>query len=119
MRSIVTGLACLSLVGCAAGPVMETYGSISKQVVETDGGDFWVFDRPDIGKILTTPSPGTIAGPAFVSGLTLQAVKLDPVIAAHQAVARAWFAKTGRKCEIKTSFEIWRPEYEHTYTCRP
>ncbi|MBV5264483.1 hypothetical protein [Pinisolibacter aquiterrae] len=97
---------------------METYGSVSKEVIDTPNGTFWVFDRPDIGKIMTTPSPGTIAGPAFLSGLTLGMVVTDPVLASHQAIAKMWFEKTNRKCEIKTSFEIWRPEYEHTYVCK-
>lgn len=107
------------LAGCQnAGYIMETYNKVPKQPVKTASGTFWIFDRPDQGKILTTPTPGSMIVPAYVSGLTLGAAKLDPLVQAHQEVAREWFKKTGRSCEIKTSTEIWRPEYEHTYQCR-
>ncbi|EUB95573.1 hypothetical protein PMI07_002061 [Rhizobium sp. CF080] len=110
---------CVMVAGCQnAGYIMDTYNKVGKQTVVTPGGNFWVFDRPDLGKILTTPTPGTIAGPAVFSGMTLGLVKLDPIVQAHQAVAQMWFAKTGRICEIKTSSEIWRPEYEHLYVCK-
>lgn len=107
-----------ALAGCQnAGYLMDTYNSVKKQTVQTPGGSFWVFDRPDLGKIMTTPTPGTITVPTLVSSSTLGLINVDPVVAAHQNVAKQWFAKTGRNCTIKTSFEIWRPEYEHTYTC--
>ncbi|WP_376702512.1 hypothetical protein RQ479_21200 [Mesorhizobium sp. ISC25] len=112
--------AALAITGCQnTGYLLKTYDAsvAPKHVVQTAGGSFWVFDRPDLSKIMTTPSPGTIAAPAIVSGATIGLVKLDPVVAAHQAVAFQYFTQTGRTCEIKTSIEIWRPEFEHTYVC--
>lgn len=107
------------LFGCQnAGYMMDTYNKVGKQQISTDAGPFWVFDRPDLGKIMTSPSPGSMAGPAFISGATLGAVKLDPVLNAHQAAANQYLSSTGRKCTLRTSFEIWRPNYEHTYTCK-
>jgi hypothetical protein len=97
---------------------MTTYNKTGKQVVQVQGGTFWVFDRADLHKILTTPGPGTIVGPAIVGGATLGLVNVDPVMQAHQAVALKYLSSTGRTCDLKTSFEIWRPEYEHTYACR-
>ncbi|MER8529315.1 MULTISPECIES: hypothetical protein [unclassified Mesorhizobium] len=112
--------AALVIAGCQnSGYLLKTYSAsvARKHVVQTAGGSFWVFDRPDLGKIMTTPSPGTIAAPAIISGATVGLVKLDPVVAAHQAFALQYLAQTGRTCEIKTSVEIWRPEFEHTYVC--
>jgi len=107
------------LTGCQnAGYIMDTYGKVDKKTVSTAQGSFWVFDRPDAGKIMTTPTPGSMVAPATISGATLGMVKLDPVVQAHRDVAQQWFAQTGRTCEIKTSYEIWRPEYEHTYSCQ-
>ncbi|MER9710162.1 hypothetical protein NKJ13_07820 [Mesorhizobium sp. M0174] len=120
MRNLSIALAIIAATvsGCQnSGYIMKTYNPVQKQVVQTSGGSFWVFDRPDLGKIMTTPSAGTIAAPAFINGATIGLVNIDPVIAAHQAVAQQYFAQTGRQCTIKTSFEIWRPEYEHTYSC--
>ncbi|MER8798671.1 hypothetical protein NKH75_31745 [Mesorhizobium sp. M0984] len=112
--------AALVIAGCQnSGYLLKTYSAsvARKHVVQTAGGSFWVFDRPDLGKIMTTPSPGTIAAPAIISGATVGLVKLDPVVAAHQAFALQYLAQTGRTWEIKTSVEIWRPEFEHTYVC--
>jgi hypothetical protein len=117
--STISVVALSVLTGCVAnaGYLMETYGGKPHETMELSGGSFWVWDRPDLGKLMTSPSPGTIAGPALISGLTLSAVNVDPTLAVHQAVARLWFEKTNRKCEIKTSFEIARPEFEHGYIC--
>lgn len=112
--------AAIALSGCQnAGYLLKTYDKsvAPKHILTTSAGTWWVFDRPDLGKIMTTPSPGTIVAPAVISGATVGLVKLDPVMQAHQEAAQAWFAQSGRTCSIKTSFEIWRPEYEHTYTC--
>ena len=120
MKLKIAALAAIgALAGCQnAGYIMDTYNKVDKKTVHTAGGDFWVFDRPDVGKILTTPTAGTIAGPAVFSGMTLGLVKLDPVVQAHRTVAEMWFKQTGRNCEITTSYEIWRPEFEHTYVCK-
>lgn len=109
----------LGLASCQnVSYVMETYSKPGKQVLKTDQGDFWIFDRPDLGKMLTTPGPGTAFGIGVASGMTLGIAKVDPVVQFHQTVALTWFASTGRTCEIKTSSEILRPEYEHTYVCK-
>jgi hypothetical protein len=108
----------LMLTGCQnAGYIMKTYNPVKKVVYSSPTGNWWVFDRPDLGKIMTTPTAGQIAPAAAISGVTVGLVKLDPLVQAHQAIAQKHFAATGRKCTIKTSSEIWRPEFEHTYTC--
>lgn len=106
------------LTGCQnAGYMMDTYNKVGKQPVQTAAGPFWVFDRPDLKKVMTSPTPGSMVGPAFIGGATLGTVKLDPVLLAHQDAALKYLSSSGRKCELKTSFEIWRPNYEHTYVC--
>lgn len=119
MGSVAVVALVVVTAGCVpnAGYLMETYGARSHEVIEIGDGSFWVWDRPDLGKLMTSPSPGTIAGPALLRGLTLGAANLDPVLAVHQQVASLWFERTGRKCSLKTSFEIAKPEYEHTYQC--
>lgn len=118
MKWLAIAVVAVVLSGCQnAGYIMETY-NVPKKTVKSERGTFVVFDRPDLGKMMTTPSVGTLAGPAFVQGATFGAVKLDPPVQEHQAVARRFFRETGRNCTIRTSSEILRPEYEHTYSCR-
>lgn len=109
----------VGLGGCVAnmGYLMDTYGGVQKQVIDVQDGSFWVFDRPDLGKVLTTPSAGTTIGPALVRGLTLTGVDLMPLVQVHQEIALRWLRSTGRSCEIKTSSEIAKPEFEHVYVC--
>lgn len=110
----------LLLGGCATySYLLSTYNGVDKTVVSGPGGSYWVWDRPDLGKILTSPSPGTMVPSLVVQNLTLSMANADPKLAAHQQVVMDWFARDGRNCEIKTSFEIARPEYEHSYICQP
>lgn len=119
MRKIILIAAAALLGGCAnAGYVMQTYGDKPHDTLETPHGTYWVWDRPALGKILTSPSPGQAAGLGMVSGLTLGIAKIDPTVQAHQDVVRQWFREQNRNCEIKTSAEILRPEFEHTYACK-
>lgn len=118
MKRTIACAALVTLAGCQnAGYIMETYNPVRKVAYSSPTGNWWVFDRPDLGKIMTTPTAGQIAPAAAISGATVGLVKLDPVVQAHQEIAQKHFAATGRTCTIKTSYEIWRPEYEHTYAC--
>ena len=120
MRVLMIAALCAGLGGCAGnwGYVLDTYTSSQGTNIETPNGTYRIWDRPDLGKVLTSPSIGSAIALGAVSGLTFMAVKIDPVVQAHQTAAKQFLASTGRNCEIKTSSEILRPEYEHTYLCR-
>lgn len=113
---VAVGLAAASCQN--AGYMMDTYNKVGKQSVSTDAGAFWVFDRPDLKKIMTSPTPGSMVAPSAVSAATLGVVKVDPLVQAHQKAALQYLSSTGRTCDLRTSSEIWRPNYEHTYSCR-
>lgn len=119
MKGMIAAVALLALTGCQnAGYMMDTYNKPGKVQFKSSAGPYWVFDRKDINKLMTSPAPGSMILPASVSGATLGLVKLDPTTFTHQKVALEFLASTGRACEIKTTTELWRPNYEHTYVCR-
>ena len=119
MRIAATVVMSLAAASCQnAGYMMDTYNKVGKQSVSIGSATFWVFDRPDLKKIMTSPTPGSMLAPSVVSGATLGAVKVDPLVQAHQNAALQYLSSTGRACDLKTSSEIWRPNYEHTYSCR-
>ncbi|MER8962096.1 hypothetical protein [Mesorhizobium sp. M0701] len=55
--------AALVITGCQnSGYLLKTYSAsvARKHVVQTAGGSFWVFDRPDLGKIMTFAAVRTV-----------------------------------------------------------
>lgn len=119
MRKILIAAICVCLASCQnAGYMMETYDKPGKVVFKSTAGTWWVFDRKDLGKLMTSPTPESMILPATVSGATFGLVTTDPTTFTHQKVAQEFLASTGRACEIKTTTELWRPNYEHTYVCK-
>ncbi len=116
-KAVTLAAAFVALSGCQAGYITETYSKTPKQVVQTKYGTFWVFDRPDIRKIMTTPAPGEMVGPAMVSGLSAGLVDVDPTLSAHREAADVYFKKNGRHCDTRAARELWRPEWEQDYVC--
>lgn len=119
VKAVAAAVACVMLAGCAnVGYVMNEYGDKRHETISTPYGTYKVWDRPAKRKIMTAPPLGRVAGDATVSGLTFGIAKTDPTVQEHQVVVRQWFREHGRNCTIKTSTEILRPQYEHTYTCQ-
>jgi hypothetical protein len=121
MRSrypVAAALAAL-LAGCAgeSRPV-AAYDTVEHGTIATPGGTFWIWDRPDVGRLKTAPAPGTVAGRGFLHKLMLSA-EGDPALAAHRAAAYLWFARTERLCEVRSTVSLKGGAYEQAYDCRP
>lgn len=118
-KTLLAVVSCAAIAGCAGiGRIGSLYAGQEKHVIDTTSGEFWVFDRPDLGSLVTVPGPAAAAAAGAVAGATLTLVNADPVLSLHREVARQWLAKSGRRCEIKASFEPLKPYYEHAYSCR-
>lgn len=100
----------LCLAGCAASShLMDVYSGVQATNIDTPAGEYRIWDRPDLGVMLTSPSAPTILARGNNLGL-------DPE-GDNVAAARLWFQRSGRNCRITHSTEALHPEYEHTYVC--
>ena len=110
----------LALTGCGEGfdYAMETYRDVPPVNVVSDGKVWRVFDRPDAGLIMITPSLGDVAGAAAIEGATLGlSGDLDPEEPAYRAAAMAHLRSTGRSCRILTGREVIETQWEYSYRC--
>lgn len=72
--------------------------------MRTAAGAFDVYDRPDLGRLITDPKVG-----ALRSG--------RPDLTDHAAAAARWISGTGRRCAIEGSAKVITPDAEHVYRC--
>ena len=100
------------LAGCSGlNYVMENYGDVESQAHYYNGQKFSIFDRPDVGRLMVTPS----AGQAFLEGLTF-GLAATPEMTMQNA-AQSYLDKTGRKCTVGDPKLIIDPQYEVFYSC--
>ncbi|WP_181707677.1 hypothetical protein [Chthonobacter rhizosphaerae] len=98
--------------------VVMTYGDVRAEPMVVPSGEFRVFDRPDIGKIMTAPSIRSAVRTGVVSQATLGLVDETPNVVHHRTVAEAFLASRGRACTlVGASREILTTQFEHDYTC--
>lgn len=120
LRSAIALVLAAGLSACASVDyVVTTYGNIpAESFALPDGSSYRVFDRPDIGKIMTTPSIRATVTTGVVSQATLGLVDDTPNVVHHRIAAEAWLASRGRTCSlVGASREILTTQFEHDYTC--
>ena len=104
--------------GCSdrLGYLLENYSIDIGATIETPDGEFKVWDHPDSGKMLTSPSVGHLLQHPRQSANSIVTENNSDLLI-NQGAAKAWLLKTDRTCTITKSVEVIDPEYEHTYTC--
>lgn len=113
MKAAVLAAAMLALTACGnVGYVVETYSAKNRTFVEKDGATWWVYDRPDLGRVMVNAPIGAAA----VSGATFGAV--EPQYPAFAAVADQFLKAGGRTCAIGTGTEVVTNQVEFPYTCQ-
>lgn len=120
MKAALTLMLAGGLSACASVDyVVTTYGNIpADSFALPDGASYRVFDRPDIGKIMTTPSIRATVTTGVVSQATLGLVDDTPNVVHHRIVAEAYLASRGRTCSlVGASREVLTTQFEHDYTC--
>ena len=91
----------LALAAPAAIYVERTCHGSPQTVVETGAGEWSVWTRLDLGKLITAPALGR-----------------KSTVADLAEVARLALTDAGRDCEIAASREIMLDEYEHQFKCK-
>lgn len=120
MKPIVLALiATATLTACAGvGTVMERYGSV-KAVAFQHGGSTWrVYDKPEEGRLMLTPSIGDSAAAGAIQGATFGMADnpLGPN-KRYSDAATAWIAQHGESCRLTAGRVLLHPQFEFDYSC--
>lgn len=114
MRNILLAL-CLSLLsGCGMGYVVKTYGDTKVEEVDVNESTFRIFHRPDLHKVMVTPS----IGKAFVSGLTFQTYDPSRRKGMDLAVEKYLQDKGLKGCTATRDSEVMNEQWEFSYRCQ-
>jgi len=101
--------------------VVHEYSGIEPKSFEFAGEDTYrVFDRPDVNKLMITPSLSKAMGAGALQGLTFGGVDAMDSIGPKpmfERAALAYLASTGRQCRIIDGYLVVRPQWEFKYDC--
>lgn len=117
--------ATLTLAGCGGmATAISEYGSV-KPVAFAHGGSTWrVYDKPDDGRLMITPTIANSAASGVIGGATL-GVAGDPLTGrsagipqnSFSAAATAWIKQHGASCRVTQGEVLVTPQWEFRYTC--
>lgn len=117
MRAALLALAVLT-AGCSGFRYANEYRGVDVERFSWDGQTWRIFDKPEEGRLMITPTLLRSARQGFVGGLTLGAFDTDIPKPRYQAAADGWLVNSGRtECEITDGYEVTRPQWEFTYRC--
>jgi hypothetical protein len=105
-------LVVLFLTGCSGiGYAMEHYKNVKPQQFAYDGQGFRIFDKPNEGRLMITPTIGAaMAGGATFGGANTPEIR-------YKQASLAYLASTGRKCKASDMKLVIQPQWETFYTC--
>lgn len=114
----------LLLSGCVSGPAIDymraEYAGVEVKSFEMPDGTYRIFDKPQDGKIMITPSLGRAAGMGMATGATFGAADDSQNLAPYRNEVETYLRSTERgHCRITTGTLLVRPQYEFTYDCTP
>ena len=100
------------LAGCSGVQyAMDNYRGIKPQKIAHNGQTFRVFDKPEEGRMMITPS----LGKAALQGATFGAAATAEMT--FQGAAETYLEITGRQCEVGDPKLVVQPQYEVFYRC--
>jgi hypothetical protein len=116
MRIIVLLLSLL-LSGCAGMDAVNQYEGIDPPHFQYNGATWRIFDKPNEGKLMITPTIGEAMTEGLWRGLTLGAIDTDMPKSTYQAAVEGWLTYTHRKCVVMDGYKLIRPQWEFKYRC--
>ncbi len=117
LRALSILVATVALAGCAGMDAANEYSGISPVEFSWDGNDWRIFDKPDEGRLMITPSVGNALGTGLIEGLTFGAADRDIPKPRYQKVIMAWWVQNNRTCKITDGYKLISVQWEFTYTC--
>lgn len=107
--------------GCVSGPTMDyirqEYTGVPVVLYATAEDEYRIFDKPDAGKMMITPSLSRAAGIGGAKGASYGLVDNSQDTRPWAAAAGAYLASTGRACRIVSAELLMNPQYEVKYDC--
>ena len=116
------------ILAVAASLALSACGNVSYMMTEYKGVkvvhhhapemEVRIFDRPDHGRLMVTPTVARAAALGAGSGITLGiwTPGMDPF--PMQAAAQHWLNSTGRNATITSGKLLAKPQWEFTYSER-
>lgn len=117
MRWVILALAVLT-AGCAGIQYANQYRGIEVERFSWDGQTWRIFDKPDEGRLMITPTLLRSARQGFVGGLFFGAFDTDIPKPRYEAATIGWLLESGRECTVTDGYEVVSPQWEFTYTCQ-
>lgn len=114
---IVGGLGLLFLSGCAGVDSAMQYDGINPVSFESGDSTWRIFDKPNEGRVMITPSIAEAAAEGAMTGLTFGGFDSEIPKPVYQAAVAAWLGSTDRHCTITDGYKLIRPQWEFTYQC--
>lgn len=121
MKKYAAIAAVCALAGCAGiNYAMENYSGVPVQRISHDDRGWRVYDKPQEGRLMITPSLGDSAGAGAATGLTL-GLATSPYVyeSTFKPTVQAYLAqKHGNgACRITSADLVVKPQFEFFYEC--
>ena len=116
------------LGGCAAEHYISAgYATVPIQLVVLRQGKYEILDRPELGRLVISPSADRATQLAAVDGFIDKALGLWPAAtnsttspgSAYFDPLMEYFAQTRRSCRLIQGVPLVRPQWEFVYSCSP
>lgn len=116
MRMTILLALALLLTGCAGLDAARQYRGTELQSFVNMEDTWRVFDRPAEGRLMITPSLGTITVDALTSGpFGIFHPEIPKSI--YQQAVEGWLVQTGRSCKVTDGYKLIKPQWEFRYSC--
>lgn len=112
-------LALTILCGCGGiNYAMQNYSGVDVQTFGFAGTVYRVFDKPEEGRLMITPTLGNAAAAGVIQGGTL-GLSGDPLSPQGQfrQASDAFIKQRNQKCRVTDGAKVIHPQYEFFYTC--
>lgn len=110
------------LSGCAGAQyAIDNYGKVKPVSFRSpsSGSGYRIYDKPEEGRLMITPTIGASFGGGAIKGATLGAVNVLNSEAAYRMAAEEFTKSTGRTCRAESISLVIDPQYEVRYSCEP
>lgn len=114
---------CLSACG-GMGTAISEYGGVTPVSFSHAGSTWRVYDKPETGRLMITPTIGDSMASGFIGGATL-GVAGDPITGRSAGIpqdkfsdaAVAWVTRHGSSCKLTKGHLLIMPQWEFFYSC--